>query len=53
MLLLLLSTQPSAVAAYDEPAGALVLLVGAVVSGVAYRVMLRIARLPVERRVLR
>ena len=53
VLLLLLSTQPSAVAAYDEPAGAVVLLVGGVVSAVAYRLMLRIARLPVERRVLR
>ena len=53
VLLLLLSTQPSAVAAYDQPAGALVLLIGGGVSVVAYRVMLRIARLPVERRVLR
>ncbi len=53
VLLLLLSTQPSAVAAYNEPAGAVVLLVGGAVSAVAYRVMLRIARLPSERRVLR
>ena len=53
VLLLLLSTQPSAVAAYAEPVGAVVLLVGGGVSLVAYRVMLRIARLPVERRVLR
>jgi tight adherence protein B len=52
VLLLLLSTQPSAVAAYNEPAGAVVLVVGGSVSIVAYRVMLRIARLPVERRVL-
>ena len=53
VLLLLLSTQPSAVAAYNTATGALVLLVGGVVSAVAYRVMLRVARLPVERRVLR
>lgn len=53
ILLLLLSTQPSAVAAYNQPAGALVLLVGGGVSFAAYRLMIRIARLPVERRVLR
>jgi tight adherence protein B len=53
VLLLLLSTQPSAVAAYNQPAGALVLLLGGAVSFVAYRVMLRIAKLPSERRVLR
>ena len=52
VLLLLLSTQPSAVAAYNQPAGALVLLVGGGVSFLAYRVMLGIARLPLERRVL-
>ena len=53
ILLLLLSTQPSAVAAYNQPAGAVVLVVGGGVSFVAYRVMIRIARLPTERRVLR
>lgn len=53
ILLLLLSTQPSAVAAYNQPAGAFVLLVGGGVSFVAYRIMLRIAKLPNERRVLR
>lgn len=53
VLLLLLSTQPSAVAAYNQPAGALVLLVGGGVSFLAYRVMLGIARLPLERRVLK
>ena len=52
-LLLLLSTRPGAVAAYDTAAGAVVLLVGGAVSLVAYRLMLRIARLPAERRVLR
>ncbi len=53
MLLLLLSTQPSAVKAYGQPVGAVVLLVGGGVSFLAYRVMIRIARLPAERRVLR
>ena len=53
ILLLLLATQPSAVAAYNQPAGALVLLIGGGVSFLAYRLMMRIARLPTERRVLR
>jgi len=52
-LLLLLSTRPDAVRAYNTPTGALVLLAGGGVSFLAYRVMLRVARLPVERRVLR
>lgn len=53
LLLLLLSSRPNAVEAYNTPAGAVVLLVGGAVSFVAYRVMIRIARLPTERRVLR
>jgi len=53
LILLLLSTKPQAVAAYNTPAGAVVLVVGGVVSFLAYRLMLRIARLPVERRVLK
>lgn len=52
-LLLLLSLQPETVRAYNTTAGALVLLLGGGTSLVAYRVMLRIARLPDERRVLR
>lgn len=52
-LLLLLSSRPNAVEAYDTPAGAVVLLLGGAVSLVAYRVMVRIAKLPTERRVLR
>ena len=52
-VLLLLSSAPSAVAAYRTAAGTLVLLAGAGVSFVAYRVMMRIAQLPTERRVLR
>ncbi len=53
LLLLLLSTRPGAVAAYGSGSGAAVLLGGGVVSLAAYRLMLRIARLPEERRVLR
>jgi tight adherence protein B len=53
VLLLLLSTQPDAVQAYNTAAGTVVLLVGGGVSFAAYRAMLRIARLPTERRVLR
>jgi tight adherence protein B len=53
LLLLLLSTRPGAVEAYRSAAGALVLLGGGGVSFLAYRIMLRIARLPEERRVLR
>lgn len=53
VLLLLLSTRPQAVAAYDSTAGLVVLGFGAVVSVVAYRLMLRIGRLPRESRVLR
>jgi tight adherence protein B len=53
ILLLLLSSRPNAVAAYNTAAGAVVLLVGGGVSLLAYRVMVRIARLPTERRVLR
>ena len=52
-LLLLLSLQPETVQAYNTTAGALVLLAGGGTSLVAYRVMLRIAKLPDERRVLR
>lgn len=53
LLLLLLSTQPSAVAAYNTAGGVLVLVLGGGVSFVAYRVMLQVAKLPTERRVLR
>lgn len=53
VILLLLSTQPGAVAAYDSPTGVLVLAGGAGVCLLAYRLMLRIGRLPTEERVLR
>ena len=53
VLLILLGTRPAAVAAYNTATGAAVLLFGAVVSLVAYRLMMRIGRLPTETRVLR
>ncbi|HEX8001251.1 MAG TPA: type II secretion system F family protein [Mycobacteriales bacterium] len=53
LLLLLLCTRPGAVEAYRTGTGAAVLLGGGAVSFGAYRLMLRIARLPEERRVLR
>lgn len=52
-VLALLALRPEAVAAYDSAAGSLVLLVGGGVSVAAYRLMLRVARLPEEERVLR
>jgi len=53
VLLVLLATRPEAVAAYNTTAGVIVLLTGAGVSFLAYRLMMRIGRLPVEERVLR
>lgn len=53
LVLGLLAVRPQTVAAYDTVLGAMVLLVGAAVSLLAYRVMLRVARLPEEERVLR
>lgn len=49
----LMATRPQAAEAYDTPLGLLVIVVGAVVSLIAYRVMLLIARLPSDERVLR
>ena len=53
VILLLLSSNPRTGEAYRTGTGALVLLVGAGVSFLAYRVMQRVARLPLEQRVLR
>ena len=53
MVVALLSLRPETVAAYDSAGGAIVLAVGAAISLGAYRLMLRIARLPTEERVLR
>lgn len=53
LVLALLASRPESVAAYDRPAGTVVLVIGVVASVVAYRLMLMIARLPEEKRVLR
>jgi tight adherence protein B len=53
MVLLLLGTQSTTLTAYNSSGGVVLLALGAVVCVVAYRVMLRIGRLPAERRVLR
>jgi tight adherence protein B len=47
-----MSLQPEVVGRYATSTGAAVLVVGAVVCVVAFRLMLRIGRLPQERRVL-
>lgn len=53
LVLLLLGTQSTTLRSYDSPGGTLLLATGAVVCAVAYRIMLRIGRLPEDRRVLR
>jgi len=53
IVLMMLSSQPSNTAAFNTPAGLVVLAVGGVVTVVAYRVMVRLGRLPSEVRVLR
>jgi tight adherence protein B len=53
IVMLLLVSRPEAVAAYNTPMGAAVLLGGLVVSLVCYSVMLKIGALPQEERVLR
>lgn len=53
VVLALLSLRPETVAAYDSAEGVAVLAVGGAVSVVAYRLMLRIGRLPDDERVLR
>lgn len=53
IVMLLLATRPEAVAAYNTPLGAAVLLGGLAVSLACYAVMLRIGALPQEERVLR
>jgi tight adherence protein B len=53
LLLAALSLHPQAVRAYNSAAGALVIAFGGGLSLLAYRVMIRIGRLPVEERVLR
>lgn len=52
VVLLLMSFQSGAVTAYASPGGVLVLGIGAAACVVAYSLMTRIGRLPVDRRVL-
>jgi len=49
----ILATRPESVRAYNSGAGVTVLAIGGGLSAVAYRLMLRLARLPEEQRVLR
>ncbi len=49
----MMSVQPGAVRAYSTATGALVLVIGALLTVLAYRLMVRIARLPEDQRVLR
>ena len=51
--LLLLCTRPETVAAYRTPTGTVILVAAAVLSVVAYRVMIGIGQLPDEPRILR
>lgn len=53
LVLAMLSFQGDVIQRYNSPVGALIIAVGAVVCVVAYRVMLRIGRLPEPQRVLR
>jgi tight adherence protein B len=52
VVLLLMSFQSGSVTAYSSGAGVVVLAIGAVLCLGAYRLMMRIGRLPVERRIL-
>jgi len=52
VVLLLMAFQSDAIERYSSTGGVVVLVVGAVLCVVAYRLMMRIGRLPVERRIL-
>ncbi len=52
LVLAMLATRPGALQAYARPTGALVLVFGAGCTAFAYRLMIRLARLPEEERVL-
>jgi tight adherence protein B len=53
LVLAMMATRAESIRAYNSPGGVVVLGVGAAVTVVAYRVMVRIGRLPEEERVLR
>jgi tight adherence protein B len=52
LVLLLMSFQSDVIHRYASPTGVVVLVVGAVLCVLAYRLMMRTGRLPVERRIL-
>lgn len=52
LVLLAMSSQPEVIGRYRSSAGMVVLVVGAVLCVAAYRLMMRIGRLPSERRIL-
>ncbi len=52
LVLLMMSFQTTVIRRYASPAGTVVLLFAAVICVVAYRLMMRIGRLPTERRIL-
>jgi tight adherence protein B len=52
LVLLLMSFQSEVIHRYASPVGVFVLVLGAALCVVAYRLMMRIGRLPVERRIL-
>ena len=52
LVLLMMSFQPEVIHRYASPAGTVVLVVAAAICVVAYRLMMRIGRLPTERRIL-
>ena len=52
LVLLLMCFQPEVIHRYSTAAGVVVLAAGALMCVVAYRVMVRIGRLPIERRIL-
>jgi|tagenome__1003787_1003787.scaffolds.fasta_scaffold20818323_2 tight adherence protein B len=52
LVLLMMSFQPTVIRRYASPAGTIVLLLAAGTCVVAYRLMMRIGRLPRERRIL-
>ena len=53
IVLLLMSTQRTVIERYQSTAGAVVLVIGACLCVFAYRLMMRMGRLPVEQRILR
>lgn len=52
LVLLIMSFQSDVITRYASPTGVVVLAVGAILCVVAYRLMMRIGRLPTERRIL-